>query len=272
MPWQPFRRKVKHKPLENEPTTMETSFDGHEMLPRSVSDGNLVRTSSERFLLSSYSAGRRSYGTCSASSALWTSFVEHTVDPGDTIQGLALRFNITVQDLKLANKLWTNEGLWPGRVLRVPVIEASSTSLDLSGSSGCSDTMSTASSSGATSSGASSRRLSSHDSLLHTSVSSAGNSPLTKPSSSNSSPFNKGLTMTTPVRRASVEELQDFLSKMDSNIANSKKATATMIKKSSISDESATTTTHQQHHHPASTTTTTAAVLFANNNRSHPMC
>ena len=64
--------------------------------------------------------------------------------------------------------------------------------------------------------------------------------------------------MTTPVRRASVEELQDFLSKMDSNIANSKKATATMIKKSSISDEP---------QHSAS-----AAVLFANNNRSHPLC
>ena len=37
-----------------------------------------------------------------------------------------------------------------------------------------------------------------------------------------------------PVRRASVEELQDFLSKMDSNIANSKKATIREATSSSI--------------------------------------
>jgi hypothetical protein len=39
MPWQPFRRKIKHKQLTNE--ELETSFD--DVLPRSVSDGNLVR-------------------------------------------------------------------------------------------------------------------------------------------------------------------------------------------------------------------------------------
>ena len=33
------------------------------------------------------------------------------------------RFNITIQDLKQANKLWTNEGLWPGKSLRIPHIE-----------------------------------------------------------------------------------------------------------------------------------------------------
>ena len=33
------------------------------------------------------------------------------------------RYNITIQDIKLANKIWTNEGLWPGRTLRIPVIE-----------------------------------------------------------------------------------------------------------------------------------------------------
>jgi hypothetical protein len=39
MPWQPFRRKIKHKQLTND--ELETSFD--DVLPRSVSDGNLVR-------------------------------------------------------------------------------------------------------------------------------------------------------------------------------------------------------------------------------------
>ena len=35
------------------------------------------------------------------------------------------RYNITLQDLKVANKLWTNEGLWPGRLLRIPIVEVS---------------------------------------------------------------------------------------------------------------------------------------------------
>jgi len=224
MPWQPFRRKVKHKPLQNE-TEMETCFDD---LPRSASDGNLVRAGSELMLLSGVS---RSYGTCSGSSSNWTSFLPHTHQEGETLAGLSLRYNITIQDIKLANKLWTNEGLWPGRVLRIPVVETNSTSLDLSGSSGCSDTMSTSSSSGS-----SSRRLSNNDSLLGAS---AGNSPYAKPSSSGTSPYGKsGLPKSsTPARRASVEELQDFLSKMDSNIANSRKTTQSLIKQSTINNE-----------------------------------
>ena len=36
------------------------------------------------------------------------------------------RYNITIQDIKLCNKIWTNEGLWPGRVLRIPVLEVAS--------------------------------------------------------------------------------------------------------------------------------------------------
>jgi len=225
MPWQPFRRKVKHRPLTNE-TEMETCFD--DVLARSMSDGNLVRAPSERFLLSSMTTGRtKSYGTCTGGSSVWTHFVDHIVEPEDTLAGLSLRFNITIQDIKLANKIWTNDGLWPGRILKIPVVETGSTSLDLSGSSGASDTMSTSSSSGT-----SSRRLSSHDSTLN---SSAGNSPYTKTKahSTTNSPFTKQ----GPVRRASVEELQDFLSKMDSNIANSKKATISMIKKSNLPSE-----------------------------------
>ena len=62
------------------------------------------------------------------------------MEEGDTLAGIALRyqalivrgessylssfrFNITIQDLKQANKLWTNEGLWPGKSLRIPHIE-----------------------------------------------------------------------------------------------------------------------------------------------------
>merc|ERR1712013_429497 len=106
----------------------------------SYSDGNLVRAPSERLLLGDWTS-QRSYGTCSGGASNWTSFTEYMVEEGDTLAGIALRFNITIQDLKQANKLWTNEGLWPGKSLRIPHIEAKETSLDLSGSA--SETMST---------------------------------------------------------------------------------------------------------------------------------
>ena len=76
---------------------------------------------------------------CSGSDILCHRYV---VEEGDTLAGIALRyqalivksggessylssfrFNITIQDLKQANKLWTNEGLWPGKSLRIPHIE-----------------------------------------------------------------------------------------------------------------------------------------------------
>ena len=34
------------------------------------------------------------------------------------------RYDITIQDIKLANSLWTNEGLYTGRILRIPVVES----------------------------------------------------------------------------------------------------------------------------------------------------
>ena len=107
MPWQPFRRKNKYREVgEHE---METSFD--ELLPRSSSDGNLVRweyyqklnsscllviiflyrAPSERFLLQNFDP-RKTYGTCTGGSSVWDSFNEHVVEEGETLAGLSLRY------------------------------------------------------------------------------------------------------------------------------------------------------------------------------------
>lgn len=229
---------------------METSFD--DLLPRSASDGNLVRASSERFLLQNFDH-TKTYGTCSGSSSLWSSFQEHVVASGETLAGLALRYNITLQDLKLANKLWTNEGLFPGRSLKIPVIEIQSTGLDLSGSSNGSDTMST-DSQVASSSTTSSRRVSSTDSTsglnnpLPTSFSigSSNGSLLSLPSQSRvtrtqgpsgRSPLNHARAPPSSQHRASVENLSDFLSKMDTSIAQNKKVSISLIKSSSVQQD-----------------------------------
>jgi len=224
MPWQPFRRKVKHRQLREDDE--ETSFGQEMTVPRSYSDGNLVRAPSERFLLGDW-GGRRSYGTCSGGGNLWTSFTEYTVEEGDTLAGLSLRYNLTIQDLKIANKLWTNEELWPGRTLRIPNIEPKETTLDLSGSSAASETVSTDSQM----SGDSSRQSS-----LAPSVSgcSFNTSPISLPlqrSVKATSIHRKNAHMTQP-HRASVEDLSSFLTAMDSCIALNKKASISLIKSS----------------------------------------
>lgn len=246
MPWQPFRRKPKYREVED--FEMETSFD--ELLPRSASDGNLVRAPSERLLLQNFDP-RKTYGTCSGGSSVWNSFVDHTVEEGETLAGLSLRYNITIQDIKLANKIWTNEGLWPGRTLRIPVVEPKSTNLDLSGSSGASDTMSTDSQisglgpNSSSTSTSSSRRLSSNDSGLlpnSTSNSSCHGSPISLPLQPTRSPLHRTPSQgsaPTSTRgeqghRASVENLSDFLSKMDTSIAVNKKASISLIKSSKL--------------------------------------
>lgn len=178
--------------------------------------------------------------------------------PRSVSDGNLIRYNITIQDIKLANKIWTNEGLWPGRSLRIPIIETSNTNLDLSGSSGCtSDTMSTDSqvsaglvppleSSG--SSAGSSRRVSSTQEYgfppISTNTRSFNSSPISLPlqrsvqslqglrssDRSISQPID-GFPSVIP-HRASVEDLSSFLTAMDSSIEINKKASITLMKSS----------------------------------------
>jgi len=275
MPWQPFRRRVKHKPLRDE-VELETCFD--DQLSRSLSDGNLVRAPSERFLLSNLNQ-RRSYGTCSSNSntSHWTSFTDHTVGEGDTLAGLSLRFDITIQDIKLANSLWTNEGLYTGRVLRIPIVETGSTNLDLTTTSdsvsSSSRKSSTDHSTSRTSTGSTSRTsadlldltsdvggsaknfavLDSRISVLEGRNSSVNNNcTCDNPSCNTQQTTSCNTQQTTSCntqqttscntikhkqhpelgRRASVDELKDFLKKMDMSIAMGKKATSSMVNKS----------------------------------------
>ncbi|CAG2173214.1 unnamed protein product [Oppiella nova] len=39
-------------------------------------------------------------------------YMTHTVQPTDTLQGLALRYEVTVEQIKKANNLWSNDNLW----------------------------------------------------------------------------------------------------------------------------------------------------------------
>ena len=118
-------------------------------------------------------------------------------------------------------------------------LQTGSTSLDLSGS----ETMSTDSQISAnlapTSSSSSSnvsRRLSNNDSGL------APDSPVSLPlrlRSPRDKPTNEPLPNSSQARRASIEDLSDFLSKMDSSIAVNTKTSISLIKSSKIEEKEA---------------------------------
>lgn len=75
---------------------------------------------------------QRTYGTCGTmppwSSSLlspthggFRQWEGHEVKNNETMVGIALKYDITVEDIRRCNNLWTNDALWPGQVLRIPV-------------------------------------------------------------------------------------------------------------------------------------------------------
>ncbi|XP_015253686.1 PREDICTED: lysM and putative peptidoglycan-binding domain-containing protein 1 [Cyprinodon variegatus] len=79
----------------------------------------------------------RSYGslTRSSLSPLRHRLIEHTVKPGETLQGLALKYGVTVEQIKRANRLYTNDSIFQKKSLSIPVLsdlKDCSNGLDLS--------------------------------------------------------------------------------------------------------------------------------------------
>ncbi|XP_033126217.1 lysM and putative peptidoglycan-binding domain-containing protein 2-like [Anneissia japonica] len=63
----------------------------------------------------------RSYGSTRTSIATQETYIKHTVSPGDTLQGIALKYGTTVQHIKRVNKLYTNDSIFLRPTLNVPV-------------------------------------------------------------------------------------------------------------------------------------------------------
>jgi len=53
-----------------------------------------------------------------------TTYIIHTVDPKDTLQGLALRYCVTVQDIKKVNKIYNPTAIYSQKQLVIPVRRA----------------------------------------------------------------------------------------------------------------------------------------------------
>ncbi|XP_035527799.1 lysM and putative peptidoglycan-binding domain-containing protein 1 [Morone saxatilis] len=48
--------------------------------------------------------------------------VEHKVQPGETLQGLALKYGVTMEQIKRANRMYTNDSIFLKKSLSIPVM------------------------------------------------------------------------------------------------------------------------------------------------------
>ncbi|XP_044294959.1 lysM and putative peptidoglycan-binding domain-containing protein 2 [Varanus komodoensis] len=65
----------------------------------------------------------RSYGsTATVAAPLAERHLEHRLGPGDTLQGIALKYGVTMEQIKRANKLFTNDCIFLRKTLNIPVM------------------------------------------------------------------------------------------------------------------------------------------------------
>lgn len=66
----------------------------------------------------------RSYGSLirSSLSPVRQKSIEHQVQPGETLQGLALKYGVSMEQIKRANRLYTNESIFLKKSLSIPVL------------------------------------------------------------------------------------------------------------------------------------------------------
>ncbi|XP_023669877.2 lysM and putative peptidoglycan-binding domain-containing protein 2 isoform X1 [Paramormyrops kingsleyae] len=73
----------------------------------------------------------RSYGsTASVTAPLGEKYIEHRVTHSDTLQGIALKYGVTMEQIKRANKLFSNDCMFLRKTLNIPVASEKATFLN----------------------------------------------------------------------------------------------------------------------------------------------
>ncbi|KAL7874288.1 hypothetical protein SRHO_G00052580 [Serrasalmus rhombeus] len=69
----------------------------------------------------------KSYGSLvtSSLSPVRQKRIEHQVQPGDTLQGLSLKYGVSMEQIKRANRLYTNDSIFLKKFLSIPVLTES---------------------------------------------------------------------------------------------------------------------------------------------------
>ncbi|XP_077384478.1 lysM and putative peptidoglycan-binding domain-containing protein 1 [Festucalex cinctus] len=65
----------------------------------------------------------RSYGSLVRSnlSTVRRRHIEHRIQPGETLQGIALKYGVTTEQIKRVNRLYTNDSIFQKKSLSIPV-------------------------------------------------------------------------------------------------------------------------------------------------------
>ncbi|XP_045183125.1 lysM and putative peptidoglycan-binding domain-containing protein 2-like isoform X2 [Mercenaria mercenaria] len=80
----------------------------------------------ERKLFGNIARNQTKYGSTTKPMPKFTKYVKHTISRIDTLQGIALKYGATVEQIKRENKLWTNDSLFLREYLYIPVTSENS--------------------------------------------------------------------------------------------------------------------------------------------------
>ncbi|KAK2152077.1 hypothetical protein LSH36_340g02022 [Paralvinella palmiformis] len=75
----------------------------------------------ERYGLGQFVKSQTKYGTASKPTHTNEKYFKHYVQPGETIQGIALKHGVTVEQIKRASNMWTNDSLFLREFLLIPI-------------------------------------------------------------------------------------------------------------------------------------------------------
>lgn len=83
----------------------------------------------ERMCIRDIAKSHRKYGTTANHVKRNDRLIKHTVVPSDTLQGISLKYGVSMELIKRANKIWTNDSLFLRDVLDIPVSQDTPQSL-----------------------------------------------------------------------------------------------------------------------------------------------
>ncbi|ELT91332.1 hypothetical protein CAPTEDRAFT_224129, partial [Capitella teleta] len=82
---------------------------------------------SEKVGLGHFAKSQTKYGATNkgSHSPRMETYVKHTLVKGETLQGIALKYNASMEQIKRANKIWTNDSLFLHEFILIPVDRSS---------------------------------------------------------------------------------------------------------------------------------------------------
>ncbi|CAG9834615.1 unnamed protein product [Diabrotica balteata] len=87
------------------------------------------RGSYERLSIRESAQCLKKYGSTNKRVTKNESYIKHYVTNTDTLQGIALKYNVTIEQIRRANKLWTSDSLFLREFLLIPSEESSSSNI-----------------------------------------------------------------------------------------------------------------------------------------------